>query len=221
MSSVRTKSGISGSSIDMGNAERIAFLVKLSERYKSVQLLDVTSRAVEHLVTGWTRAVPEFYELTGLLKKLKSYGWFISHGGRALYRKLLDGVLDNMTFANASDWVELVSLSNTALGWTDADQVVFDRELAEYCDKGVNEERTNCDTEEQLTAMIQSLPELGRKIGVDFSYQMGRLEEALNEFGPSQEELSEGEGIPRSSAVFPSQEVTDNDVRQMFNTLKS
>ena len=118
----KSGSELRGFPIDMGDEARIGFLVELSEAQQSTQVFGLASQASDHLVTEWNHTVPHFPSALRLLTKIAENGWFVGHGGRAIYRKLLEGMLNHLTFATASDWIELVALPERVLEWTGADQ---------------------------------------------------------------------------------------------------
>jgi len=217
----KSRSGLRGYGIDMGGESRISFLVELSEVQQSLQVLGLASRASDHLVTEWDHEVPHFPSVLRLLGKVTENNWFVAHGGRAIYRKLLEGMLNHLTFAYASDWIELISLPTSALEWTEADQRTLDRELKDYCENGVRDERLSCKRPDDMEELRDSLAQLGGKVGYDFSYEIERLDEDLAEREEEHESLSEGSGIPRSARLTQYEMVTDDDVRQMFSTLCS
>ncbi len=145
----------------------------------------------------------------------------MGNGGRDIYHRLIQELLEHLTFATASDWIELVKLPKTALDWTAAHQAILDKELKAYCENGVQDDRYNRNGPDEMSELRDSLSSLGEKIGYDFSYQIQRLEEDIAEKEEEPEPLSEGGGIPRNATVAREEVFTDDDARQMFSTLVS
>lgn len=215
----KTRRGeLRGYPIDMGEESRIGFLADLAEDQQSGELLNLTRQAMTELVAGWNRQIPDFTGIMRLLPELSKNTWVIANGGRGSYCQLVQTLLGHLTFATASDWIELVKLPRVALDWTVDQQDILDKELKEYCLNGVQDDRYNRNDADEMNELRDSLSSLGEKIGYNFSYHIQRLEEDIAE-KEEPEPLSEGEGISRSATVAREETFTDDDARQMFSTL--
>jgi hypothetical protein len=210
-----------GSPIDMTMEARVGFLIDLSEAQRSPQVFGLASQASDLLLGGWNHGAPDVVSVLRLLTKIKKSSWFLARRGRAIYRKLLEGMLNDLTLATASEWIDLVELPANAMDWTDADQSRLDSALEEYCENGVGHERRNCGDLDELQGLRESLIELGRKARYDFSYDIERLDEDIAEREEETEPLYEGSGVPSSATATLRDLVTDDNVRQMFSTLVS
>jgi hypothetical protein len=218
----KTRHGeLRGHPIDIGDESRIGFLANLAEDRRSREILDVMRQASNELVAGWNHTVPDFTGIMRLLAELGKNAWVMGNGGRDIYHRLIQELLEHLTFATASDWIELVKLPKTALDWTAAQQAILDKELKAYCENGVQDDRYNRNGPDEMSELRDSLTSLGEKIGYDFSYQIQRLEEDIAEKEEEPEPLSEGGGIPRNATVAREEVFTDDDARQMFSTLVS
>jgi hypothetical protein len=216
----KSRDGLRGFGIDMADEARIGFIVELSEAQQSTELLTLASKAADRLVAGWSRAIPSFMSVLRLLNGISENRWFAAHGGRAMHRKLLDGMLNHLNFATASDWLELVALRERAVNLTEDHQSTPDRGLKEYCENGVGDDRRDLTRADEKSDLKDSLAQLGTKVGYDFSYDIRRLEEDIAERKEEPESLNEGSGIGIPSETLTLKEVvTDDDVRQMFSTL--
>jgi hypothetical protein len=213
--------GMTGHVVDMGGEARIGFLVEMSEAQHSKQLLDLASLASDHLAAGWNTVVPEFSSLIRLFSTICDSTWFVAHGGQKIYRKLLEGMLNHLTFANAADWVQIAELPKSGMEWNMDDQSKFDQGLKEYCENGIDDERSNSTGIDEMREFAISLEQLGSTLGHDFSKEIRQLEEDIAEVEEEEESesLSEGSSIPRDSMSTQRNVVTDDDVRQMFRTL--
>lgn len=218
----KTRHGeLRGHPIDIGDESRIGFLADLAEDRRSREILDVMRQASNELVAGWNHTVPDFTGIMRLLVELGKNAWVMGNGGRDIYHRLIQELLEHLTFATASDWIELVKLPETALDWTAAQQAILDKELKAYCENGVQDDRYNRNGPDEMSELRDSLSSLGEKIGYDFSYQIQRLAEDIAEKEEEPEPLSEGGGIPRNATVAREEVFTDDDARQMFSTLVS
>lgn len=219
----KSRSGMSGHPIDMGNESRIGFIAELSEAVTSLPLVELATEASEQLIVGWNGVVPEFTTVLHLFERLRKLPWVLAHGGRALYRRLLEEMLGHLTFANAADWLALSDLPRQSMGWTPEDQTVLDRAFQEYCDEGLDEERSNTGDSDEMGALLNSLMELGTKRNHNFSKEIRRLQEDIAEAEEEEhsESLSSGESFVSDAAAERYDGTTDDDVRQMFETLCS
>jgi hypothetical protein len=217
----KTSSGMRGFYIDMEQEARIGFLFDLAGTRESAELFSIASKALDYLIDTWERAVPDFSAARQLLKKLAGNRWVAANGGRPLSRKLIDALLSHLTFASASDWMHLIALPKEALEWSAADQANLDRELKDYCDNGVTDDRHNRSSSDELTDLRDSLEELGKKVNYDFSSHIHRLDEAIAERSEEPESLSQGSGILKRVAANQRKVVTDDEVKRMFETLIS
>ena len=128
-------------------------------------------------------------------------------------------MLEHVRFANAADWLELLALPTETLDWTDADQSGLTSEFEDYCNDGIGDDRRNCSTTDEMSGLIDSLTELGKYTGRDFSKEIERLSESIAE-GEEERPTEQGEISGGTSFSSPSIVVTDDDVRQLFLTLK-
>jgi hypothetical protein len=142
-----------------------------------------------------------------------------------MYRKLLDGLLNNLTSANSSDWVDLMNLPEKALGWSENDESRLSTALNEFYEDGIDDERENYSNSEELESFHSSLSKLSKKTSRDLSGFLGTLKMAIAE--AQEEESSESNSLESgdddyrgSSQVIREEHITDDDIRQMFLTLE-
>lgn len=211
--------GMRGSYIDIDHEARIGFLIELAESQQSVQIFEAASKASDHLLAGWDRAIPDFRSVRRLLGVIADNKWVASHGGRTLSRKILDVLLNHLIYASASDWVDLIELPKEALQWDPADQAKLDEGLKDYCENGISDECHNRRTTEQLSDLRYWLEELSKKVDYYLGGYIQRLDEDIAEHSEEPESLSAGSGIPKKATHVQPETITDDDVRQMFSTL--
>jgi hypothetical protein len=130
-------------------------------------------------------------------------------------------MLGHLTFATAADWLALSDLPAQAMVWTPENQTVLDQAFQEYCDQGLDEERSNTGDSDEMGALLNSLMELGTKRNHNFTKEIRRLQEDIAEAEEEEhsESLSSGESFSRDAAMMAHDSTTDDDVRQMFETL--
>ena len=214
----KTPRGTYGYSVDMGEESRIEVLMRLAERQKSKEMCGLAAEAAGRLVAHWNGHVPNFHAVLGLLRKASAHEWFLKDGnGLEMCRRVLAGMLDHLWFANASEWLELLTLPSQAPGWTTEEQSQLDQAFKRYCESGVSEERRECSTEDEMNTLIESLTELGKKTAQNFSYHISLLSESIAEREERASARSERVSFPSGS---PRAYATDEDVRQMFSTLR-
>ena len=214
---------MSGYSIDLGTEARIGFLAELSERYKSTSLLQLASVLVQSLVARWNGHVPEFTTVIRLLERLPANKWFLRHGGSALYQTVLQAMLNHLNWATAADWSVLSDLPKKVLHWSAEQEAILDRAFEVYCDEGYTEERSECSSLDDMNSLKTSLKELGVKRAHNFEAIIKSLESDIAEAEEEEHEETEdspNEGFLSSDRISTSGEnVTEEDVRQMFDTL--
>ena len=130
-------------------------------------------------------------------------------------------MLGHLTFATAADWLVLSDLPKQSMGWTPENQAALDQAFQEYCDEGFDEERSNTGSSDEMGALLGSLMELATKRNHNFSKEIHRLQEDIAEAEEEEhsESLSSGDSFPSDAAAMTYDTTTDDDVRQMFETL--
>jgi len=214
----KTPSGLRGYAVDMGEESRIEFLMELAEHLHSSDVCTRISEAVERLVAHWEGHVPYFHGVFRLLDGAPEHKWFMGTSGKTIVRRLLDGLLEHLHFAGASDWLELSDLPSKAVGWSPIDQSKLDAGFKRYEKDGVSDERRERTTEDEMSGLLESLTELAKKTNANFSYDINLLSESIAE-GEERATSSAG-GARYSAEVTITPAATDEDVRQMFSTLR-
>jgi hypothetical protein len=219
----KSAKGIVGTPIDTGEEYRIGFLIEMAEGARSLEFFSLATQIADRLISRWGGYVPDFVSTKRLLQTIAAQKWLLEHGAQALYRRILDGMLEHARFASAADWVELLNLPTEVPGWSADDESNLSAEFENYCDDGIRDDRYNCSTVEDMNSLIDSLTELGQKTGKDFSYSIGLLDESIEEREESKPEAGEDTLVRFGWPINPflSPVGTDDDVRQMFDTLKA
>jgi hypothetical protein len=208
-----------GYSIDMGDEARIGFLVEVSNARQSKRVAALALQAANNLVASWSNHAPEFSAVIGLLERLPKNPWLLSSGGYDMYRDLLDAMLDQLSSARAHEWLDILAFQGGALGWTEEDERHRSDALKHYRQDGVDDERRDCSTLDEISELRDSLAELAKKFGLDFSDTIRNLDEEIAERDDSRDDDGEGYSYGGSTSGSFQETISDDDVAQMFSTL--
>lgn len=205
-----------GYPIDLSSEERIEFVLTLAEAWHSIPFLNFAAQAADGLVQNWRRSRVDFLPTLRLLAAFKDKGWVLQDGGIRIYRAVLSGLLENLEFAHGTEWGEILAFPETALDWTDADQARLTSAFWQYQTSGVDDDIGNCSSADEAGELRSALEELQTKLGVDFTDEIGQLDEQC--YDPSDDYRDSSWS---SGAVGAAQReyVSDSDIQQMFRTL--
>ncbi len=90
-----------GYPIDIGYEGRIGFLAEVAACHKSPRLSVMAAELTEVLVEEWNpQPVDDFGAMLRLLTAIMENQWFFDNGGREIYRRLLDEVLEQIASAS-------------------------------------------------------------------------------------------------------------------------
>jgi hypothetical protein len=123
---------IIGRQVDLGDENEIGFLIEVTDVHRSKRLLQVASSLTDALVGSWSDQVMSFSAVLRLLETLGNNSWTLAHGGRAMYPKLLGGLLAGHGFALAEDWLALLVFPPKALEWSAESESSLRAALSEY-----------------------------------------------------------------------------------------
>lgn len=206
-----------GTTIDMGQEYKIGFLAEAAADYQSQNLTALASDAAGALIKKG--GIPDFISVMHLLEGMSQNSWFLAHGGQPVYDGLKKWMLDELEYARAFEWTELLTLSQKVAGWTQGDDARLDAAMLHYSQKGVDDERHDYSTLDELSGLKESLEELEKKYGFDFKSSISSIEDDIAE---REQRSYDDDDRPRSyggSNVKPDF-TTDEDVIQMFDTLR-
>lgn len=206
--------------VDTGREARVEFLAQAAEAARSRELTAIAANAADALIASWDQEVPEFIDVLDLLEELQVQTWFLQNGGSEIYRSLLDGVLENAEYARAVDWTRLLTFPEKAHGWTEDDDILLNKGLDKYRSSGIDDEISDCSDRSEYSELRDYLDELGKEFGLDFLTAIERIDDDIASLDESQPEYDEGEGLLRSSGRSGEDRTSDEDVTQMFETLR-
>ncbi|KVL60307.1 hypothetical protein WT01_12260 [Burkholderia cepacia] len=215
----QTPSGLRGHAIDAGEETRLETLVHISIELQSVDFLSLCSTYADWLLVHWDKHIIDFRSTLRALEGMGDGDWFFGNGGRPIYRKLLDGLFGNLKRAEAYDWTSLLGFRTTAPEWLPVDEKCLRNALQYYRSVGVRNECDSCDSADNLSELQAALSELNDRFGIDFTSEIRSIEDAIAEIGEHEPDYESGSFSERS-AVARDETVTEEEVREMFRTLK-
>ena len=209
-----------GYPIDMGYEEKVGFLAEIAAVHNSTQLAAMASRLAGKIVSEWVSQCVEFGPVLRLLNAITENPWFLNHGGREVYHRLLAGVIDALDYARADDWLDILAFSAKEIEWSDADENRIETACRHYEQNGVKDERYDCTTIDELTGLRESLSRLSAEYGLNLKREIERLDDEIAE--REEESQNHENGIRNLRDRIPVRHdlVTDDQVREMFQTLR-
>lgn len=216
-----------GHYIDIGVEGRIGFLIGVATAHQSNRFAQFSVKSSERLAASWDQHVPAFLAVCHLFATIAENTWFFSHGGgRALYRTLLDSLMNELRYARADDWAGLIEFKKTAVDLTQTEENYFTDALGLYCSSGVKDEISDCTTLDEMSGLIDSLSILLKKYGLDVGSAIQKLNEEIKERLEDDGE-DEDPGVyddyqrGQARRIASQEMISDDDVSQMFSTLRN
>ncbi len=217
-----TSEGRRGYYVDTGEEARLNELMELTEALHDLTFVDLTCSYSEFLVAShWKKSGISIDATVRTLRAMDEKTWFWNQGGRSMYKQVVSGLLDHIKAAGAQDWITLLEFPDNAPEWTETDEKQLSAGLEYYRHRGVDDDRDNCSDVSDLEELQLSLKELNERFGVDFARTIASIESDIAEREErSRYDDGEGGGFSRESNPSPADSVTEDDVREMFKTLR-
>lgn len=215
----KTPHGMIGQPVDAGEGVRLAKLVEICDVLRSNTFVQLCEQYAAHLVARWEKHSLDISAALRALDAMKGKHWYLSNGGKAVYRTVLNGLLDNLVAAGAHDWLTLLKFRDSALEWLEADEERLNEGLERYQRQGVHDDFDNCSDADDFNELRTSLSELTQQYGIDFSRTISSIDDAIAERYESEPEYEGGSYSGRSAAEH-AEVVTEDEVREMFKTLR-
>jgi hypothetical protein len=92
--------------------------------------------------------------------------------------------------------------------------------VRQYEQEGARDERYDCTTLDELAGLRESLDKLRKEYGLALDRQINLLDEDIAEREEESQDLEEGSGYGRGRIPIEHDLVTDDEVREMFSTLR-
>lgn len=213
--------GRRGYYVDMGEEARLDTIIEVAEALHDLTFVDLAHTYVTFLISQWGKQGIDIGAVVRTLRAMKESSWFWNQGGRSIYRIIVDGMLARMSSAGAEDWITLLEFPANAPEWTETDETQLKVGLEKYRCHGVHSDRDNCSDVSDLDQLRLALMDLTERFGIDFKLILASIESDIaerEEFTPDDrdEEVEFSRGFDPSSA----DSVTEEDVREMFKTLR-
>jgi hypothetical protein len=206
--------------VDVGRVRKASFLASLADFTEVPRALNLAGQVAHSMVATWEKEVPEFSAALDFLDELPSKKWLFANGGREIYRHVLTGLISNTEGARAWEWVRLLSFVDKALDWTDDDDHILDIGLKRYQTMGVNDERSECDTIDEMSELRDALDGLSNTYGLNFRAEIEQLDEEIAVKEDARERFEEGSGYTGPSRPDRPENVSDTELRDLFSTLR-
>jgi len=215
----KTAKGTFGYSIDTGEEARLTKLIEICDALQDQGLMRLCEEYGTHLVDRLGKRSIDFRDTLNALGAMKERAWYLSQGGKTIYRAVLDGLLGHLEMASAFDWLALLQFPDSALEWSDRDEQQLSEALTHYRSAGVRFDIDNCTDTDELNDLRTSLTELAQQYGLDFARTIASIDETISEREEREPEY-EGGGYSRSATAGQAEVVTEDEVREMFKTLR-
>jgi hypothetical protein len=216
-----TPNGKRGYYADTSEEARLGEILEFAEAFHDLTFVDVARTYTAFLVSHWEKHSIDIGATVRTLRVMTEKAWFWTQGGRSIYRVVIDGLLDNINSAGAQDWVTLHEFTNNAPEWTEANKEQLSAGLEYYRHHGVDYDRDNCSDVSELEELHGALKELNERFGVDFTRTIASVESDIAEREErTRDDDDEGGGFSRGFEPSLADSVTEEDVREMFKTLR-
>jgi hypothetical protein len=217
----RYAQGANGYYVDTGEEARLDEILELAEALHDVAFVDLARTYVTFLISHWYKQGVDFGATVRTLRAMKEKTWLWNQGGMSIYRVVIDGLLDHIHSAGAYDWITLLEFAKSALEWTEADEEQLSAGLEYYRSDGVVDDRDSCTDVSDLEELRGSLKDLNDRFGVDFTQTIMLIESDMAEREDrTRDDDDEGGGFSSGFNSSQADPMTEDDVREMFKTLR-
>ncbi|MHB8428496.1 MAG: nSTAND3 domain-containing NTPase [Acidiferrobacterales bacterium] len=208
--------------VDTGEEARLDRIMELAEALHDLTFVDLARKYAAFLVSHWDQQGVDISTTVRTLRGMKANTWSWDQGGEAIYRVVINGLLDHIEAATAQDWITLLELPDNAPKWTAIDEDRLSTGLDYYRRHGVDYDRDNCSDVSDLDELRGALKDLHERFGIDFAQTIASIETDIAEREErTRDEDDEGGGFSRGYNPSPADSVTEDDVREMFKTLRT
>lgn len=215
-----TLKGQRGYIVDTGEEARLDGIMELAEALHDLTFVDLARTYAAFLVSHWDKQGIDIGAAVRTLRAMKVNTWFWNNTGRSIYRVLIDGLLSHIGMAQAPDWITLLEFPVDALEWTEIDKDRLGAGLDYYRCHGVSCDRDSRSDVSDLDELRGALKDLHERFGVDFAQIIASIETDLTERTRADDDDDERDGCSHEYSPSPADPVTEDDVREMFKTLK-
>lgn len=216
-----TPNGRRGYYVDTGEEARLDEIVEIAEVLHDLTFVALARIYVTFLIAHWDGGDIDIGATVRTLRAMKEKTWFWNQGGRSIYRVGVDGLLAHLSAAGAQDWITLLDFPRNAPEWTETDEKQLSAGLEHYRCHGVEYEWDSCSDVSDLDELRGALVGLNERFGVDFALTIALIESDIAEREErGRDDDDEGGGFSRGSNPSLADPITEDDVREMFKTLR-
>lgn len=203
---------------DIEFESKIGLLMEIATLHRSSHIAELAVRATQQHTEDGIHGYRAFNNTMELFAEISKNTWFLEHGGREIYRVLLDGLFNEISPTRATEWLATIELHNNALDWTESDEERFRIALESYRNSGVYLEMSNYDTSDALSKLKDSLKQLAHYRGFKFKSAIREIEQQISKLEDF--EYEEDDSFSEWRSMSSDQVMADEDVSEMFNTLR-
>lgn len=219
---IKTPEGSKCHVVDTIEELRLEEMIRWSEAIKDQTFVDLLRMYAETLATRWKSHAVMFRLAIEALDTMAESDWLMGHGGDEIYRIVLDCLLSHVNEARARDWERLLELPETSIYWTESDDHLLSAGIAYYRQAGVDHERDECIDVSDLNELKDFLQQLDDKYVMGFWQTIKTIEKEIDERDERQPcDGDDGGGFSHQSETQFIDPFNDDDVREMFETLRS
>ena len=201
---------------DIGLEKRISTLVSWAEERKSKDLLRIATLVLDDLAQTWKTQAVDFSSVISLLRTFEESQWAMEYESGAMHRRALNGVLMDLNFANYYAWKLLLKYRRTSSFLLHDDIAALDEALAEYQQRGVDEELKQCESYAELKELKDGLVEMQKDNKISFKRAIRRIDKEITKRGGPEDEEEDFQIKKPAPEHDPKNE---SEVRRLFSSL--
>lgn len=210
-----------GATIDASDEERLLFVAQLAESERSPITAAVLRPMIRMLLDKMADSYTSVYFTSRLLDDLADFTWFYENIGIDVRRELTNRLISSADVASAENWIHLLELPEKFSHLDDDQKSKLSSAFEHYKTVGVREDVRDTSDIEDRRGFLNALERLAKVSGHAFSEIVVELKEQIATMDEAEDELTDSGERHRlkSEASPPTDELTDDQVREMFRTL--
>lgn len=207
--------------IDATNEDRLLFLAQLAEGEKSLVTITVFQSMVENLFNRMDDSYYiSIYFTCRLLEDVVECKWFLENIGIDIKDGIAQKLVLSAENADASNWSELLELVEKNECFDNGQKLKIKCHFEYYKNFGIRDDVGGAIELEDKESLLNDLEKLSEVSGHSFG-EIIKLKEKIASMDKVNDELTDGGAHYRikSEAVRPKDELTEDQVREMFRTI--
>ncbi len=210
-----------GHYFDTAFEHRLIQIGRLASSLDSKILRALFESEVRDLAVRYPKGGVDLRDATSLVEAFDEFPELKSAAGAAdLQRTLMDALLMDPDSWWADQLNVLIRFSKDVSIWTPGDESKLQAAVAEYQQRGVDEEYDNCSKIDEYEGFRDDLNTLGENLGLPFTRKLQELEERIGELErPHQEFRGGGDSARTLQQLFDARSDSDAAIRDVFGAL--